>query len=60
MFWKDGLSKKNALEYDISCIIWKDDILFPENMILFFGRKMKDDPSQKYTRKYDIVKPLTE
>ena len=42
MFWKD-----------ISCIIRKDDIFFPENMILFFRRKMKDDLSQKTTWKYD-------
>ena len=28
--------------------------LFPENMILFFRRKMKDDLSQKSTWKYDI------
>ena len=28
--------------------------LFPENIILFFRRKMKDDLSQKNTRKYDI------
>ena len=28
--------------------------LFPENMILFFRRKMKDDLSQKNTWKYDI------
>ena len=24
MFWKDGLSKKLALEYDLSCIVRKD------------------------------------
>ena len=29
-------------------------ILFPGNIILFFRRKMKDDLSQKNTRKYDI------
>ena len=29
MFWKGGLSKKLALEYDLSCIIRKDDISFP-------------------------------
>ena len=29
MFWKDCLSKKVALEYDISWIIRKDDISFP-------------------------------
>ena len=28
MFWKDDLSKKIALEYDLSCIIRKDDISF--------------------------------
>ena len=27
MFWKNGLSKKVALEYDLSCIIRKDDDL---------------------------------
>ena len=26
--WKDGLSKKIVLEYDLSCIIGKDDISF--------------------------------
>ena len=28
--------------------------IFPENIILFFRRKMKDDLSQKNTWKYDI------
>ena len=28
MFWKDGISKKIALEYDLSAIIRKDDISF--------------------------------
>ena len=50
---KDGHSKKIALEYDLSCIIDKDDFL-PKNMILPPRRKMKDDLSQKNTRKYDI------
>ena len=45
MFWKD-----------ISCIIRKDDIFFPENMILFFRRKMKDDLSQKNACKYIFFK----
>ena len=27
MFWKNGLSEKVALEYDLSCIIRKDDDL---------------------------------
>ena len=34
--------------------------LFPENMILHLGRKMKDDLSQKNTRKYDIFLKLPE
>ena len=28
-------SKRAALGYDLSCIIWKDGIFFPENMIFF-------------------------
>ena len=47
MFCKDGFPKKIPLEYDLSCIIRKDDISFPENVILFFRRKTKDDLSQK-------------
>ena len=46
MHQKDGLSKKMVLEYDLSCIIWKDWVFFPEN-IFFFGRKMKDDLFQE-------------
>ena len=34
--------------------------LFPENMILYLRRKMKDDLSQKNTRKYDIFFKLSE
>ena len=52
MFWKDCLSKEIALKYDLSCIIRKDDIIFPDNMILFFRHKRKDDFSQKNTWKY--------
>ena len=40
--------QKIALEYDLYCIIRKDGVFFPENMIFFFRRKMKDDLSQKY------------
>ena len=40
-----NFQKKIAVEYDLSCIIGKDDILFPENMILHIRRKMKDDLS---------------
>ena len=45
--WKDGLSKKIALEYDLSCIIGKDDISFSRQYDLTPRRKMKDDLSQK-------------
>ena len=44
--------KKIALEYDLSCIIWKSGAFSPENMIYFFGRKMKDDLSQERHRKW--------
>ena len=47
--------KKIALEYDLSYIIGKDDISFPENMILPVRQKIKDDFSQKKKKqKYDI------
>ena len=46
---KDRLSKEIALEYDLSCIIRKEDFFFHENMILPLGRKMKDD--QKNSQK---------
>ena len=45
--WKDGHSKIIAPEYDLPCIIGKDDVFFPENMILFFRQKMKDDLCRK-------------
>ena len=48
IFWKDGLSKKIALEYDLSYIIRKDGISFSRKYYIFFyRRKMKDDLSQK-------------
>ena len=47
MSWKDGLYRKIALEYDLSCIIWKDGIFFQKIWYFFFGRKMKDDFSQE-------------
>ena len=60
MFWKDGLSSHwnmtwIALGYDTSCTTsWKMIFFFPENMILFYRRKMKDDLSQENTWKHDI------
>ena len=29
--------KKIALKYDLSCIIWKDSIFFPENIFFFWS-----------------------
>ena len=52
--WKDGLSKKIALEYDLSCIMGKDDISFSRKYDLNPRPKMKDDFSQENARKYDI------
>ena len=45
--WKDGLSKKIEMEYDLSCIIGKDYISFSRKYDLTSRRKMKDDLSQK-------------
>ena len=52
--WKDGLSKKIALEYDLSRIIGKDHVSLSRKYDLNLRRKMKDDLFQKNTRKYDI------
>ena len=43
--------KKIALEYDLSCIIRKDDISFSINMIVPIRRKMKDDLCRKKKKK---------
>ena len=51
IFWKDGLSKKIALEYDLFCNIWKDGISFFPKINFFFTRTMKDDLSQKKRKK---------
>ena len=52
--WKNGLSKKIALEYDLSRIIGKDHVSLSRKYDLNLRRKMKDDLFQKNTRKYDI------
>ena len=52
--WNDGLSKKIALEYDLSRIIGKDHVSLSRKYDLNLRRKMKDDLFQKNTRKYDI------
>ena len=48
--------KKIAMEYDLSCIIRRDDISSSKNMILFFRRKIKDHISQNNTWKYFFLK----
>ena len=52
--WKDGLSKKIALEYKLSCIIGKNHASLSQKYDLNLRRKMKDDLFQKNTRKHDI------
>ena len=55
IFFKKNLSKKIALEHDLSCsIVWKDEIFFLEDMILFFRWKWKMILLKKDTWKYDI------
>ena len=54
MFWKDGLSKKSHWNMIFLVLSGKMIFLFPENMILFFRHKRKDDLSQKNTWKYDV------
>ena len=58
--WKDGLSKKNAWNTIFLALSGKMIFLFPENMILYLRRKMKNDLSQKNSRKYDIFFKLSE
>ena len=43
MFFPENI----ALEYDLSCIIWKDDIFFKNLWYFFFGRKMNGNLSQE-------------
>ena len=47
-------SKKSRWNMIFVVLSGKMIFLFPENIILFFRRKMKDDLSQKNTWKYDI------
>ena len=44
---KHCLSKKIALEYDLSCISGKMGVFFRKMLYFFLRRKMKDDLSQK-------------
>ena len=47
-------SQKFTLEYDLSCIIRKDNIYFSKNMTSFFRQKRTDHLSQNNTWKYLI------
>ena len=47
-------SKRAAPGHDISCIIWKDGIFSPENMIFFPWAGSERWPFSKNTWKYDI------
>ena len=57
MSWKDGLFKQIVLEYDLSCIIGKDDISFSRKHDLFaLDRKRKTaSPSRKYMETWRIA-----
>ena len=52
--WKDGLSKKIAVEYDLSCIIEKDDISFSRKYDLTRCTENERWSFLKNARKYDI------
>ena len=39
--------KSAAPEHDLSCIIWKDGIFFPENMIFFSWAESEDGLSRE-------------
>ena len=53
MFWKNGLSKKIAMEYDLSFVIWKDGIFLSEN-IFFLWTENERWSFSRNTWKYDI------
>ena len=53
-FWKDGLSKKNALKYDHSCIIGKYDISFSRKYDLTLWTENERWSFSKNTWKYNI------
>ena len=54
MFWKDELLKKIALGYVISCIIWKDGISFPEDLIVFLWTENEKWSFSRNAWNYDI------
>ena len=58
--WKDGLSKKFPLEYDLSWIIGKDNISFSWRYDLATWTENERWSLSKNTRKYDIFFRLSE
>ena len=54
MFRKDGLYKKIALQHDLSYIMRKDGIFFPENNILFLLTENERWYFSKNTWKYHV------
>ena len=59
MIWKDGLSQKIALEYDLSCIIRKDDISFSRKYDLVLStKKERWSFSKKYLKKWYFLEML--
>ena len=51
--------KKIALEYDLSCVIWKDSIFSPENMIFLLWKENARWSFSRNTWKYDICINVT-
>ena len=54
MLWKDSLSKKITLEYDLSCIITQDGISFSRKYDVVLWTENKRWSFSKNTRKYDV------
>ena len=52
---KMALPKEAEPAYDLCCIIWKDGIFFPENMIFFHCAESERQPFPGNTWKYDIL-----
>ena len=46
--------KRAEPAYDLSCIIWKDGVFFPENIIFFPWAESKRRLFSRNTWKYDI------
>ena len=60
MFSKDSLTKKIALEYDLSCIIRKDGISFSRKYDFFLKTENEKRSFSKNMCKYDVFCILDE